>query len=369
MNTNSHPSKKALLYDPYLDVVGGGEQHMLTILKIMEKAGYQVHIAWHDTNILSKIQETLGIRFVNPIIEKELFHAPQNPIKRAFMLSQFDTLFYIPDGSYFFSLAKHNFLYAMVPSFQLYPHTSLDKLKFHNWNIIANSQFTKQWLATWGHTSIVHYPSVSDSSLALFDPPAKEQLILSVGRFFKHLHNKKQKELIETFIKLQQSCPAYAKYRLVVAGGLKAEDQEYFDELKSLAQAHPSVTLLANAPFDSLQQLYKRAEFFWHMTGLGVDQELHPEQVEHFGITPLEAMAAGCVVCAYNAGGPREIIQNTRTGYLFDNPEQLIEQMTQLSLEKNNERRQVSQAAHDYVKREFSITSFQKHLFDDIITS
>src|SRR3989338_7731401 len=133
MDTHTNQLKKVLLYDPYLDVIGGGEQHMLTILKVMEKAGYEVHIAWPDEDILAKIQKSLDIRFVNPIIEKELFHSPQNPVKRAHMLGQFDTLFYIPDGSYFFSQAKHNFIYAMVPSRQLYPHSPFDKLKFRNW--------------------------------------------------------------------------------------------------------------------------------------------------------------------------------------------------------------------------------------------
>lgn len=364
-----HTSKKVLLYDPYLDVVGGGEQHMLSILHVMESAGYEVHIAWPEADILTKIEQTLGIRFMNPIIEKELFHTRQNPLYRARRLGAFDTVFYITNGSYFFSHAKHNFLYAMVPSRSLYPQTTLDKLKFRNWKIVANSNFTRDWLAKWGYTATVHYPCVSSSSLALFNPQAKERIILSVGRFFKHLHNKKQKELIETFIKLQQSCLAYRDYQLVVAGGLKAEDQEYFDELATIAAPHSSITLVPNCSFDALQDFYKRAEFFWHMTGLGVDAQKHPEQVEHLGITPLEAMAAGCIVCAYNAGGPLEIIQNGKTGYLFNTPDELITQMTQLSLGGKNMRIQIATHAHECVQAEFSDKSFKKHLFEDIITS
>lgn len=39
---------------------------------------------------------------------------------------------------------------------------------------------------------------------------------------------------------------------------------------------------------------------------------------EHFGIVPLEAMAAGRPVLACNSGGPRESVLHGSTGFLAD---------------------------------------------------
>ncbi len=36
--------KKAALYDPFLDVMGGGEKHILSILKVLEEKGFEIHI-------------------------------------------------------------------------------------------------------------------------------------------------------------------------------------------------------------------------------------------------------------------------------------------------------------------------------------
>ena len=41
---------------------------------------------------------------------------------------------------------------------------------------------------------------------------------------------------------------------------------------------------------------------------------------EHFGIVPLEAMAAGRPVIAVDSGGPRESVLHGRTGWLCPDP-------------------------------------------------
>lgn len=45
---------------------------------------------------------------------------------------------------------------------------------------------------------------------------------------------------------------------------------------------------------------------------------LYSPQNEHFGITPLEAMAAARPVIACNSGGPLESIRDGITGFLVD---------------------------------------------------
>ena len=72
-----------------------------------------------------------------------------------------------------------------------------------------------------------------------------------------------------------------------------------------------------------LAGLYQEAEIYWHGTGLGTDLEQEPEKAEHFGISLVEAMSAGCVVFAYGSGGPREIITDGVDGFLYSSTEDL----------------------------------------------
>ena len=56
--------KKAALYDPYLDTLGGGEKHILSIVKVLEDEGYEINIFW-DKNLQNQIENRFRIQFVN----------------------------------------------------------------------------------------------------------------------------------------------------------------------------------------------------------------------------------------------------------------------------------------------------------------
>ncbi|MCA1602183.1 MAG: glycosyltransferase, partial [Acidobacteria bacterium] len=64
---------------------------------------------------------------------------------------------------------------------------------------------------------------------------------------------------------------------------------------------------------------------FWHAAGYGEDESTRPIFVEHFGISTVEAMAAGCVPVVINKGGQREIVQHGVNGFLWDTLEELKE--------------------------------------------
>ncbi len=362
--TDTSAPKRVLLYDPYLDVLGGGEQHMLFVLKALEERGYTLTIAHPDPSINRAIEHKFGIRFQSVEWNDTLFRpGSMSALERAKALAAYDLVLTITDGSYFLSFAKHTLLYAMVPQRTLYPHKLTDRIKAYNWHIIANSRFTQSWLTKWGHQSTVHYPCVSPSALALFDPAKKQPLILSVGRFFSQLHSKKHKELIIAFKRLK-SQPAFASYKLVLAGGLKQEDQAYYEELETLCAGDSSIQLLPNCAFTVLQELYTKARYFWHFAGLGVDETMHPEQVEHLGITPLEAMAAGCITCCVDAGGPREVITSGTDGYLFHTEDELIALMNAHT--DPQALTTMAQAAHTRIQDTFSYEAFTKRIATEL---
>ena len=87
--------------------------------------------------------------------------------------------------------------------------------------------------------------------------------------------------------------------RLVVIGG-----GEMLAELRALAR--PNVIMLGPQPFDVLREYYARCRAL-----------LFPGE-EDFGIVPIEAMASGRPVLAYNRGGAAETVLPGVTGLLFD---------------------------------------------------
>ena len=76
---------------------------------------------------------------------------------------------------------------------------------------------------------------------------------------------------------------------------------------------------------EELLDLYSRASLFWHAAGYGQDERRHPERLEHFGITTVEAMAHGAVPLVYPAGGPAEVVEDGVSGRWWRTPGELVE--------------------------------------------
>ncbi|OGK09226.1 hypothetical protein A2767_06815 [Candidatus Roizmanbacteria bacterium RIFCSPHIGHO2_01_FULL_35_10] len=332
--------KKAALYDPYLNTLGGGEKHILSILKVLEDEGFEINIFW-DKNLQSQIENRFRLQFVNKLrVLPNIFNNlgsnnPQGLLKKLITLKGFDIFFYVTDGSYFFSSAKKNYVFCMVPNKNLYKRSLINKLKTFNYRFITNSYFTQNWLKKWEIKSEVIYPYLNQDFIDIkIDNLKKENIILSVGRFYGHLHSKKQSILINLFNKLKQTNDMFKDFKLILAGGLKEEDKSYFAELESSIKNNPDILLKPNLSYSELFELYKKSKIYIHLAGFGVDENKNPEQVEHLGIAPLEAIASGCLTFCYNAGGPKEIIENEKKGFLFNSQEELISMLSNTQLNK-----------------------------------
>lgn len=100
---------------------------------------------------------------------------------------------------------------------------------------------------------------------------------------------------------------------LVIAGGFDKrirENVEYLEELKNLADRESvshRVRFITSCTTSERNNLLSEC--------LCV---LYTPQDEHFGIVPLEAMAAHKPVIACNSGGPVETVKNGVTGFLCD---------------------------------------------------
>ena len=243
------------------------------------------------------------------------------------MLTIFDLLI-----SYFMSLAKNNYVFCMVPDKNLYNLNLINRLKLWNYKFISNSPFTTHYLKSYGINPITIPPYI-DEKIFNNHKIKKEKIILSVGRFFPHLHSKNQEKIINIFKQLKQISPLFKDYQLVLVGGLKKEDASYFNHLKQLTKNDSSIIIQSNLPLNKLYEYYQLSSFYWHFTGLGVDEQNHPESVEHFGIAPLEAAASGCLTFCHNSGGPKTIFTEGETGFLFNDESELINKI--IALESN----------------------------------
>jgi glycosyltransferase involved in cell wall biosynthesis len=174
---------------------------------------------------------------------------------------------------------------------------------------LCNSRFSQEWIARrLGVEAEVLAPPV--------DPPAhspareRRPWIVSVGRFFRGGHEKRQDVLIEAFGDL-----GAAGWELHLAGTADAgaETQRWLAELRERARGLP-VHFHVDAPREEVLDLYAGAALYWHAAGYGVDAKRHPERVEHFGIATAEAMAHGAVPLVVPEGGQAEIVRAGETG-------------------------------------------------------
>jgi glycosyltransferase involved in cell wall biosynthesis len=351
-------TKKALLYNPYLDTLGGGELHALSIMKIFSENGIETDILWDDPSILTKIETQFALNLTKvKIIPNFLLHT--NQIEKYNRTGNYDILLYVTDGSYFFSRAKRNYIYAMYPQDNLFSKGFIDNLKLKNFSLIANSKFAASLIRKiTGREVEVLYPFIQDNLFA--KDYSKDKIILNVGRFFKHLHSKRQDIIIKSFKELKQKSNLFKDFKLYLIGGLKEEDKDYFTELKELANGDPNILFFTNVSNSEILSAYKKAMYYWHAAGFGIEEEVNPHLVEHLGIAPLEAMAARCITFCHNSGGAKEIIEDGVNGFRYEEIDELIRKTNEVNQSKKIE--VIVSNAQDFVKKNFSYQEFQKHV-------
>lgn len=355
---------RAGVYGMPFDRVGGGQLHQLIVADVLSSS-YDVDLIHHvpglDQEQLARHYELdvrgLNLRYVKPFAgvwpygpEGRRFEGKPFDSHRA-LTEPYDLFVSVVVGPPIRSYARRSVLLVLFPFAgrpQLWPwsepadRTPAPKRIIRNayywlrWRrifasytqCVANSAFTASWVRErWGRDAEVIFPPVR----ARFAVQPKEKLILSVGRFSRRGTQKRQLEMVQAFVR------AYDKHlngwEFWCAGGVSngPADRRYFDEVAEAAKGHP-VRLIPNAPGDVVRDAYERAAVFWHAAGYRVEEHLQPEQTEHFGMSTVEAMAAGCVPVVIRKGGQREIVEHGKSGFLFDTLDELVQHSTELAL-------------------------------------
>ena len=297
---------RALIYDPYLDTLGGGERYCLTVAECLLAGDWQVDLPWRGRDIKRKLVNRFDLK-INKLKIINFDILSQNLISKFRFFRSYDLIFWMSDGSVPFLFGKKNFLHVQVPFIGVRGKSLLNNFKFKFiGKTICNSQFTKKFVdQEFGINSEVLYPPVD---VKKFKSTQKENIILAVGRFEETMQAKKQDILIRVFKNMVDR--GLAGWKLVLAGGslIEEEENKFLTKLKNLAVGYP-ISFEVNTKFEQLKRIYSKAKFFWHAAGYGVDENREPWRVEHFGITVVEAMAAGCVPLVIDKGGLKEIVR------------------------------------------------------------
>ncbi|XP_062170852.1 uncharacterized protein LOC133876562 [Alnus glutinosa] len=231
--------------------------------------------------------------------------------------------------------------------------------------ILVNSRFTASTFANTfkrlharGIRPAVLYPAVNVDQ---FDEPHSNKFnFLSINRF----ERKKNIDLaISAFAMLHTlGGDVFQNHNLddaslTIAGGYDKrlrENVEYLEELKSLAEKEGvshRVNFITSCSTAERNALLSEC--------LCV---LYTPKDEHFGIVPLEAMAAHKPVIACNSGGPVETIKDGETGFLCDpTPRQFSLAMAKLTRDPETAKR-MSKEARRHVTESFSTKIFGQRL-------
>lgn len=177
--------------------------------------------------------------------------------------------------------------------------------------VLVNSAFTARAVARLGVTNTqVLYPGVPVETYAVIpDLAGDESTWLVVSRFDPR---KNQRLAVDAFARLRELAPdVFARTSLVLAGGLDESRREDRQTAADLRQAIAEQRLadkvtLSVSPSDEQRMALLR----------GCLAVVHPTPDEHFGIVPVEAMAAGRPVVAVANAGPLETVVDGETGYL-----------------------------------------------------
>lgn len=368
---------KTVFYSPYFPKhYGGGEKYLLDCIHaLLERGRDEIYLALPTKEFLTQEQVAIIRKQYQNFSAYDLskIKIVATPLgtdasfwQKLKWTKKFDLLYHLSDGSLFFSLAKKNVLHIQVP-LSINKRKLVERLKLKNYQVKnTNSHFTKNYIEKKWPVKIdqVHQPLVDlEEFPSQNDPLAKkEKIILHVGRFFRQLHSKRQDVLVELFTRLiKEESQALAGWSLHLVGTV--EDEDYFNQIKNRAKNLP-IKFHHKLDRPKLVRLYQRSSIYWQATGYGLDEEKHPSAMEHFGIAPIEAMAAYSVPLLIAKGGHKEVLGKELSEFLWESDEQCLAKTLKL-IKDSDERlriaRQVRVRAED-----FNVERFNKLLFEMI---
>jgi len=365
-----------------LNSTGGGERLCLKTIESLKEAGYEVILSTVEPTDWDRVERIIG-EVVKPDREVSLFKMRMRMfgiymrLLTSFLASKLrkrcdivvnthgDVLPIEADVVYMhyptFALLKENPVnvkYSNSLFWRAYftPYEGIQRFlvkRFLNGLILTNSKFSKKAIRKYtGRNAIVIYPPVDVETFAFAAKSnARENLVISCGRYSPE----KNYEFILKVAEKLRGKPI----RFIIVGASSGKiSREYYEKLERIRQAKKlkNVELLRDVDFSKLLALYGKAKIY-----------LHAMRYEHFGISIVEAMAAGLVPVVHRSGGPWKDILKAQQGihgFSYLTSEEAAEIIEEL-IEREKIRKEVAARNFGYLYM-FSSESYKKRVLDII---
>ncbi len=225
--------------------------------------------------------------------------------------------------------------------------------------VMVNSSWTHGHIRSiWRPPKVyIVYPPCDTSTFQQLPLNQKSRFlrIVSVGQFRPEKDHKMQIRVLQKLLKAFPSKQKHGVLLVIVGSCRNREDQARVDDLKQYAKqlgVADRVKFRANVSFQELQDELCQASV-----------ALHTMWNEHFGISVVECMAAGCVMVAHMSGGPMMDIvtewQGQRTGLLARDEAGFVSCLQDVAALSPEERSRTMSAARTSVQAKFSVDVFE----------
>jgi glycosyltransferase involved in cell wall biosynthesis len=278
---------RILVYDYAMRFLGGGQRIACWIASLLSE-NHEVFLVDNDRIPKGNLETIYGV----DLSRTKMLNAP-TPEKVSRATQGFDIFINAEHAHWVEPKAKRN---VMICHFPLKIDRGTHKEKYDK--LFCNSNYGKKWIKKWWDLDAeVLYPF---TNFELVNNDNRENWILSVSRITPQ---KQQIKMIEIFKRLNPQLPGW---ELIIAGATKGFCPGWY--YKELTEAIEGVTLYFDVPEEKIKELYSKSKIFWHLCGMGVNEEKEPQLLEHFGLVVVEAMRSGCVPIVYHGGGHTDII-------------------------------------------------------------
>jgi alpha-1,2-mannosyltransferase len=342
---------RILVIHPRMSVFGGGERVALHSIIAALKGGHEVYLASEDFNVSAfedffacpgvfKDVHMLTYPSFQPIAERMvlyqriLYHEWR--LKRTLpRAGNVDLILSTQDAAYMPSAKVPTVQYCYFPEWFVHLESNpssvfwkmyyLPGTMFYRSRVgridlmLSTSNFTQGFVKKkWGRDSTTLYPPCPVNLYQDLDGP-RENLVVTVGRVVPE-------KRMNMFLDIARQLP---KVKFAIIGSVAQDRKSYLQHLRDTASPNVSFVM---SPLRRVKDLLARAKVY-----------VHCAMNEHFGITIVEAMAAGCVPVVHNSGGPREIVTEN-VGYKWNEVSEAVSLISNL-IENDGRRNQQSRAA------------------------
>jgi len=137
--------------------------------------------------------------------------------------------------------------------------------------------------------------------------------------------NKRQLYTVEAFNIFKKKYKK-SNYKLVLAGAVSKDPfyYDYYVKVKERAQRVGDIEILEDVDDERLLDLYSKCTAV-----------LYTPVNEDYGLVPLEGMASGKPIIAVNEGGPKETVEDKKTGYLVNSEKEMADKMLAFAYDKD----------------------------------